>query len=40
VKEKPKLVQQLIKDFYRNLDYPITTWPRLRKEQTEKLKEQ
>jgi hypothetical protein len=40
VKEKPVIVQQLIKDFYKNLDYPITTWPRLRKEQTEKLKEQ
>jgi len=37
VKEKSKLVQDLIKDFYKNLDFPITTWPRLRKEQTEKL---
>jgi 2,3-bisphosphoglycerate-independent phosphoglycerate mutase len=33
------LIQQLIKDFYRNLEFPITTWPRLRKEQTERLKE-
>jgi hypothetical protein len=40
VKENSKLVQALIKDFYKNLEYPITTWPRLRKEQTEKLKEQ
>ena len=39
VKEKSKIVQGLIKDFYRDLDYPITIWPRLRKEQTEKLKE-
>ncbi len=40
VKEKSKMVQALIKDFYQNLDYPMTTWPRLRKEQSEKLKEQ
>ena len=38
VKERPKIVQSLIRDFYRNLDYPMTTWPRLRKEMTEKLK--
>ena len=38
VKERPQIVQALIRDFYRNLDYPMTTWPRLRSEMTEKLK--
>ena len=39
VKEKTRLMQILIKDFYQNLRYPITTWPRLRKAATEKLEE-
>jgi pimeloyl-ACP methyl ester carboxylesterase len=35
VKEKPELVQAIIKDFYKNLDFPMTKWPNRRKERTE-----
>ena len=31
VKEKNELVTALIIDFYSNLSFPITKWPRLRK---------
>jgi len=32
VKEKPKLMNSMIKDFYRNMNFPITKMPNLRKE--------
>lgn len=37
VKERRKLTQMLIKDFYESLDYPITKWPNRRKAMTEEL---
>ena len=39
VKEKTKLMQSMIVDFYKDMSFPITKWPRLRKERTEKLLE-
>ena len=40
VKEKRGLTQSIIKDFFANLDYPITRWPIRRKEMTERLTEE
>jgi pimeloyl-ACP methyl ester carboxylesterase len=37
VKEKSELTQALIKDFYKNLDFPMTKWPNRRKEATDRL---
>ena len=31
VKEKPKMMQAIIKDFYKSLEYPITKMPNRRK---------
>jgi pimeloyl-ACP methyl ester carboxylesterase len=30
VKERTELMNTIIKDFFQNLDYPVTKWPRLR----------
>jgi pimeloyl-ACP methyl ester carboxylesterase len=37
VREKPKLMQEIIKDFYRSLDFPITKMPNRRAKQQEKI---
>jgi pimeloyl-ACP methyl ester carboxylesterase len=37
VREKPKLMQEIIKDFYKSLDFPITKMPNRRAKQQEKI---
>jgi pimeloyl-ACP methyl ester carboxylesterase len=37
VNEKTKLMQELIKDFYKTLDFPITKMPNRRAKQQEKI---
>jgi pimeloyl-ACP methyl ester carboxylesterase len=39
VKERRELMQILIKDFYKNLDFPMTRWPNRRKLETERLRD-
>ena len=39
-KEKPEIFQLLIRDFYKNLDFPITKWPRLRAARTKEILDQ
>jgi alpha-beta hydrolase superfamily lysophospholipase len=38
VNEKPKLMQEIIKDFYNSLDFPITKMPNRRAKIQSKLK--
>jgi len=37
VNEKTKLMQEVIKDFYKSLDFPITKMPNRRAKQQEKI---